>query len=73
MDNEQRRKQLGAAIRRAREGQNLSQRKLAYMLGHSSHSYVNEIEQGKVSVGFDNICEIADALDVDVRYFFMEL
>ncbi len=73
MDNIERRKQLGDAIRQIRENQNLSQRKLAYMLGHSSHSYVNEIEQGKVSVGFDNICEIADALDVDVRDFFVNL
>lgn len=68
MNNTERRKQLGAAIRAERKRQKLSQRKLALMLGYDSHSYLNSVEKGKVCVGFDTICKIADALDVNVSY-----
>lgn len=62
--------QLGDEIRRARQSQGISQRKLAQMIGSSTHSYIVEIEHGTKSVGFDMICSIADALDVRVSYFF---
>lgn len=73
MDNTHRRCELGKAIRQERERQKISQRKLAYMIGASSHSYIVEIEHGAKSVGFDTLCAIADALDVKVSYFFMKL
>lgn len=64
---------LGAAIRRTRERQGISQRKLARMVGSSTHSYIVEIEHGTKSVGFDTVCNIADALGVEVGYFFTDL
>ena len=73
MDNTERRRILGDAIRKERERQDLSQRKLAYMIGSSSHSYIVEVEKGSKSVGFDTICSIADALGVQVSYFFIKL
>lgn len=73
MGNNERRAKLGDAIRKERERQGLSQRKLAQMTGASSHSYIHEIEHGNKSVGFDTLCTIADALDVRVNYFFTEL
>lgn len=73
MDNSKRRRELGNAIRQERERQRISQRKLAMMVGSSSHSYIVEIEKGSKSVGFDTLCAIADALDVRVSYFFMNL
>ena len=72
MDNKERRLKLGQAIKRERERQGLSQRKLAQMLGASSHSYIVEIENGKKSIGFDVLCNIADDLGEDVRYFFVD-
>ena len=72
MGNEERRLKLGQAIKKERERQGLSQRKLAQMLGASSHSYIVEIENGRKSVGFDALCNIADALGEDVRYFFID-
>ncbi len=73
MDNTQRRIGLGNAIRKERQRQGISQRKLAQMTGSLSHSYIVEIEHGTKSIGFDTICAIADALDVKVSYFFMDL
>ena len=72
MNNERRRKMLGNAIRMERERQHISQRKLAQMIGSSSHTYIVEIENGTKSVGFDKLCAIADALGVRVNYFCME-
>ena len=72
MDNVARRKLLGDAIRKTRMERGLSQRQLASLLGANSHSYLNEIEKGSKSVGFDKICSIADALGCDVKYFFMQ-
>lgn len=73
MDNSERRTALGQAVRAERERQGISQRKLAYMIGKSTHSYIVEIEHGTKSVGFDTICSIADALGVEVGYFFSEI
>lgn len=70
MGYSERRKELGNAIRRERERQKLSQRKLASMIGASSHSYIVEIEKGATSIGFDMLCSIADALNVRVSSFF---
>jgi len=73
MENHERRAKLGDAVRKERERQGLSQRKLAQMTGSSSHSYIFEIEHGDTSVGFDMLCSIADALGVHVNYFFSDL
>ena len=59
---------LGAAIRRAREDANLTQRELAGMIGQpSSNSYVYRWENGKVRVSLEQLMRIADALEVGVR------
>lgn len=66
MDSNERRKLLGAAIRRERERQGLSQRKLALMAG-SNQTHIWHVENGAVSVGIDLLCRIADSLGVEVR------
>lgn len=43
------------------------------MVGSSTHSYIVEIEHGNKSVGFDTLCSVADALGVNVSYFFTKL
>ena len=73
MDNSDRRLALGKAIREERERQKISQRKLAHMIGSSTHSYIVEIEHGTKSVGFDTVCSIADALGVKVSCFFANI
>lgn len=58
---------LGEAIAKKRAEEDLTQRQLASMIGHTgSHSYVYRIEQGKVRVSFELIIKIADALNVKV-------
>lgn len=57
---------LGAAIRKNREKQGLSQRKLALMIG-SNQTHIWQIETGKVSVGIELLCRIADSLSTKVR------
>ncbi len=57
---------LGAAIRLHREAQGLSQRKFALMVG-SNQTHIWQIETGKVSVGIELLCRIADSLGVRVR------
>ncbi|WP_418617563.1 helix-turn-helix domain-containing protein [Slackia isoflavoniconvertens] len=59
------RRLLGAAIRRERERQGLSQRKLALMAG-SNQTHIWHIEDGSVSIGLDLLCRIADSLGVKV-------
>jgi transcriptional regulator with XRE-family HTH domain len=63
MDTHERRILFGQHVRSARNAQQISQRKLAAMIG-SNQSYLWEIEAGLVSVGFDMICRLSDALDV---------
>ena len=66
MDNEQRRQALGETIKNLRLSQGLSQRKLALMAG-TNQSYLWQIENGQVNIGFDTLCDIASALGVPVR------
>lgn len=61
-----RKERLGAAIRANRERQGLSQRKLALMVG-SNQTHIWQIETGKVSVGIDLLCRIADSLGIKVK------
>jgi transcriptional regulator with XRE-family HTH domain len=63
METRDRRLLFGQHVRQARQGQHLSQRKLADMIG-SNQSYLWEVETGQVSVGFDIICRLSDALEV---------
>jgi transcriptional regulator with XRE-family HTH domain len=65
MDANERKRLLGAAIRREREKQGLSQRKLALM-ADSNQTHIWQLEQGTVNAGIDLICRIADSLGVKV-------
>lgn len=64
---------LGANIRALRRQQHLSQRRLSMMVGTQSHTYLSEVERGLKNPSFDYICGVADALGVDVSYFFTKL
>ena len=66
MSTDERRKRMGARIKTLREQQGLSQRKLALMIG-SNQTHIWQIENGTVNVGFDLLCRLADALEVNVR------
>ena len=66
MDSTERKRLLGAAIRRERERQGLSQRTPALM-AVSNQTHMWQIENGSVSIGIDLLCRIADSLDVKVR------
>lgn len=66
MDSSERKRLLGAAIRRERERQGLSQRKLSLMTG-SNQTHIWEIENSSVNVGVDLLCRIADSIGVKVR------
>lgn len=66
MNTDERRKRLGERIKALREQQELSQRKLALMIG-SNQTHIWQIENGTVNVGLDILCRLADALEVNVR------
>lgn len=57
---------MGERIKALREQQELSQRKLALMIG-SNQTHIWQIENGTVNVGLDLLCRLADALEVNVR------
>lgn len=61
-----RKERLGTQIRAQREAQGLSQRKLALMVG-SNQTHIWQIETGKVSVGIELLCRIADSLGIKVN------
>ena len=71
--NAERFRRLGATIARLREKEGVSQATLSRMLGHSSHSYLSRIESGEKIPSMTTVFNIADALDVDVKYFFTDL
>ncbi len=66
MDIDQRKIRLGCNIRRFREAQRLSQRKLALMVD-TNQTHLWQIEKGTTNVGIDLLCRIADGLGVHVR------
>lgn len=65
MDNVDRRLQLGRRIRSLREAQGISLRRFALMCS-TSHSYIGDVEKGRLNVGFDMLCSIADSLGMSV-------
>lgn len=67
MEIEERRHNLGKRIRRERQSQGFTQRKFAAVVG-LGQSYISEIERGESSIGFNNLCKVADALGVSVAY-----
>lgn len=66
MDEQTRRERLGYNIRMKRKAAGLTMRGFAQMAG-TSHTYLWQVENGAVSIGFDMLCKFADALGVEVR------
>lgn len=56
---------LGKRIREIREGQGISQRRFALMIG-LGQTYLSDVENGQRNIGFENLCKIADGLDVAI-------
>lgn len=56
-------------IRQVREGQGLSQEKLAE-IAELHRTYVSSVERGERNVTVDSLERLAEALGVDVREFF---
>ena len=52
-------------MRELREAQGFPQKKFALMVG-TAQSYLSDIEAGRVNVGFDLLCSIAEGLDVSL-------
>ncbi len=57
---------FGRNVRRAREGQGLSQRRLALML-NMHNTYLGRIESGRCNVSIDTMSKIASALGTTVK------
>lgn len=66
MENSERRKRLGKNIRAARLMQDMTQRQLSDV-SSIAQSYLAEVELGRRSIGFDKLCQIADALNVNLQ------
>lgn len=64
MNIEERRHILGKRIKTTREQQGISQRSFALMTG-ISQPYLSGVERGEISVGFNNLCKIADGLGIE--------
>lgn len=65
MDAQSRKELLGSRIRNYREAENITQARFASMVG-TAQSYLSDIEAGRINVGFDLLCRIADGLDVSL-------
>ena len=65
MNTDQLRRKLGERLRAEREQQSISQRSFALMIG-ISQPYLSAVESGSISIGYDNLCKIADGLGVTV-------
>lgn len=65
MDAQSRKELLGSRIRKYREAENITQARFASMVG-TAQSYLSDIEAGRINVGFDLLCRIADGLDVSL-------
>lgn len=66
MDKTERRERLGNNIETRRVAAGLTMRQFAGMAG-TSHTYLWQVETGRVGIGFDMLCKFADALGTKVR------
>jgi len=69
MKNENTIKKLGHKIRIIRTDRGLSQEALAEIAG-LNRSFVGLLERGKTNITIKNLEQIANALDVDVKFLF---
>lgn len=64
---------IGARISTERKRQGLTQRRLATMLGYTSHSYLSNVERGKKKPSLNMLCELSEIFEVELEYFLTEL
>ena len=55
---------FGEKLRKLREKAGLTQKELAEMLGHSSNSYISDVEKGLFQLSKEKLRKIAKALRV---------
>jgi len=65
--------EIGLAIARARERENISQAELARRLGYTNHAHLSRIESGQKAPSLNMLFSAADALGVKVNYFFTKI
>lgn len=63
------RKLVGSKIREYRKLKGLSQDQLGELCGFH-FSYIGGVERGERNISLDNIAKIADALNVEPKFFF---
>lgn len=61
---------FGKRVKELRQGQQLSQEKLAHIAG-MDRTYVAQVEKGKRNISLVNIKKICDALDISLSSFFL--
>ena len=64
--------QFGAAVRKIRQEQNISQEQLADMC-FLHRTYVSDVELGKRNVSLENIAKMAAALGISITKLFAEV
>lgn len=69
---ETKKKQLGLRVRLFRTRAGIAQNKFALMIG-MNQSYLSGIENGRRNVSFENICKIAEGLNVTLEELFKGL
>ena len=69
--NEEKLRRIGEAIARRRTEEGLSQQALSRMIGQANHSHLSRVERGEEVPNLPMIFRLAEALDVEVAYFFI--
>lgn len=67
MDVDECKRLLGKRIAEIRNSQGLSQDKLCMMMG-LGHTYLVDVENGRLNIGFTNLCRIAEGLGISVSH-----
>tara|TARA_R110000782_G_scaffold269225_1_gene366940 strand:+ start:38404 stop:38616 length:213 start_codon:yes stop_codon:yes gene_type:complete len=63
-------KAIGEKIRKIRLSKGFTQTELANIMG-KDHPSLNKLENGKVNPSYIYLTEVAEALEVDIKEFFM--
>lgn len=57
---------LGSRVRELRKSKGLTQTELAHVMG-KDHPSINKLENGKVNPSYIFLCEVAEALEVELK------
>lgn len=60
-------KTLGKFIKKRREGLNISQTKMAQILGFKTCQFISNIERGVSNIPSDRVTDFANALEIDIK------